>query len=61
MCLAKGHNAVPPLRLEPATLRSGVKQSTTEPLSLRSLNNRLEIKENFDQTARNQTCHFSYA
>ena len=32
MCLAQGHNAVPSLRLEPATLRSQVKHSTTEPL-----------------------------
>ena len=31
MCLAQGHNTVPPVRLKPATLRSGVKHSTTEP------------------------------
>ena len=30
--LAKGYNAVTPVRLEPAALRSGVKHSTTEPL-----------------------------
>ena len=30
--LAQGHNAVTPLRLEPAALRSLVKHSTTEPL-----------------------------
>ena len=32
MCLAQGHNAVIPVRLEPGALRSQVKQSTTEPL-----------------------------
>ena len=32
MCLAQGHNAVTPVRLEPAALRSRVKHSTTEPL-----------------------------
>ena len=32
MCLAKGHNAVMPVRLKPAALRSQVKHSTTEPL-----------------------------
>ena len=31
-CLAQGHNAVRLVRLKPATLRSGVKHSTTEPL-----------------------------
>ena len=31
MCLAQEHTAVPPVRLKPATLRSLVKQSTTEP------------------------------
>ena len=36
MCLAKDHNAVTPVRLEPAAPRSRVKHSTTEPL--RSLN-----------------------
>ena len=30
--LAQGHNTVTPVRLEPATLRSRVKHSTTEPL-----------------------------
>ena len=34
MCLAQGHNAVTPVRLEPAALRSRVKHSTTEPLRL---------------------------
>ena len=32
MCLAQGHNAVTPARLEPAALRSRIKHSTTEPL-----------------------------
>ena len=32
MCLAQGHNAVTPVRLEPAALQSRVKHSTTEPL-----------------------------
>ena len=31
-CLAQAHNAVPPVRLEPATPQSRVKHSTTEPL-----------------------------
>ena len=29
MCLAQGHNAVPPVRLELATPQSGVQHSTT--------------------------------
>ena len=32
MCIAQGHAAVSPVRLEPATLRSRVKHPTTEPL-----------------------------
>ena len=32
MCLAQGHKAVTPVRLEPAAHQSGVKHSTTEPL-----------------------------
>ena len=32
MCLAQGHNAVMPRRLEPTAPRSGVKHSTTEPM-----------------------------
>ena len=32
MCLAQGHNAVTPVRLEPAAPQSQVKHSTTEPL-----------------------------
>ena len=31
-CLAQGHNAVMPVRLEPLALRSRVKDPTTEPL-----------------------------
>ena len=34
MCLAQAHNTVTPVRLEPATLRSLVKHSTTEPRSI---------------------------
>ena len=30
MCLAQGHNAMTPVRLEPGTPRSSVKHSTTE-------------------------------
>ena len=32
MCLVQGHDAVMPMRLEPAAPRSRVKHSTTEPL-----------------------------
>ena len=32
MCLAQGHNAAMPVRLEPMAPRSPVKHSTTEPL-----------------------------
>ena len=32
MCLAQGHNAVTPVRLDPAALWSRVKHSTTDPL-----------------------------
>ena len=31
MCLAQGHNALTPMRLEPTTPQSRVKHSTTEP------------------------------
>ena len=34
MCLAQKHNPVTPMRLKPATTRSRVKHSPTEPLSL---------------------------
>ena len=33
MCLAQGHKAVMPVKLEPTTPRSRDKHSTTEPLS----------------------------
>ena len=36
MCLAQGYNAVPPVRIEPATPQSQVKHSTTEPLHPKS-------------------------
>ena len=32
MCLVQGHNVMTPVKLEPTTPRSLVKQSTTEPL-----------------------------
>ena len=38
MCLAQGHNAVTPVRLEPAAARSQVKHYKTD--QLRSLNQR---------------------
>ena len=37
MCLAQGHNAATPVRLEPAAPRSRVKHSTTEPLRYLSI------------------------
>ena len=37
MCLAEGHNAVTPVRLEPAVSRSQVKYSNTEPLRSRGI------------------------
>ena len=44
MCLAQGHNAVTPVRLEPSAPRSRVKHSTTEPL--RSLVYDMHLQEN---------------
>ena len=41
--LAQGHNAVTPVRLEPAALRSRVKHSTTEPLRSQKLLLRQQI------------------
>ena len=41
ICLAQGHNAVRPVRLEPAAPSSWVKHSTTEPLC--ALNSKLWI------------------
>ena len=49
MCLAQGHNALTPVRLEPAVLRSRGKQSTTEPL--RSLQKRVKQTKLKNQTA----------
>ena len=49
--LLKGHNAVTPLRFEPAALRSRVKHSTTEPL--RSQNQKLAM------SLRNDIMRFS--
>ena len=49
MCLAQGHNAVTPVKLEPAALRSQVKHSTTGPL--RSLQKRLNKTKLKNQAA----------
>ena len=38
MCIAQGHNAVPPVRLDPVALRSRAKQFTTK--SLHSLSDK---------------------
>ena len=46
MCLAQGHKAVTPERLEPAAPRSQVKHSTTEPL--RSHSHDIERKRNYE-------------
>ena len=45
MCLARGHNAVTPVRFEPAALLSQVKHSTTEPLCSLMLCNQLVAKD----------------
>ena len=55
MCLAQGHNAVTPVRLEPATPRSRVKHST-EPLRSLSvakiqMHSKKANNKNPDQTA----------
>ena len=42
--LLKDHNAVTPVRLEPAALRSRVKHSTTEPLRSLKINRRIKNK-----------------
>ena len=42
MCLTQGHKAVPPVRLEPRSLQSQVKHSTTEPRS--SINKKTVVK-----------------
>ena len=36
MCFSQGCNAAPPVRLKPATLRSQIKHSTTEPLRIKT-------------------------
>ena len=41
MCLAQGHNMVPPVRIEPRTSQFGVQCSTTMPLH--SLTNLLSL------------------
>ena len=51
MCLAQGHNAVTPVRLKPAALRSRVRHSTTEPVrslyhSITCLNGCKKFKKN---------------
>ena len=43
MCLAQGHNAVTPVRLESAAPLSRVKHSTTEPL--RSLRKKVSVRK----------------
>ena len=50
MCLAKGHNAVTPVTLEPAASRSRVKNSTTEPLRWHIKGKRVKYKSNMLQT-----------
>ena len=49
--LLKDHNAVTPVRLEPAALRSRVKHSTTEPL--RSLEKKKKKKKNIHNSTSN--------
>ena len=49
MCLAQGHNAVTPVRLEPVAPRSRVKHSTTEPLRSVSWKQTMcNLREQFD-------------
>ena len=56
MCLAQGHNAVTPMRLEPATPWSRVKHSTTEPLhSLTIIGNRICLFLSI-----NLNCHYHH-
>ena len=50
MCLSQGHNAVSPVRLKPATLRSQVKYCTTEPLGSPQ---DIERKQNSDTNQHN--------
>ena len=49
MCLAQGHNAVTPVRLQPAAPQSQVKHSTTEPL--RSLHLKLKMSDKICENA----------
>ena len=53
MCLAQGYNAVSPVRLEPATFLSPVKQSTTEPFALQA------FKKNGDEYKGRYQSHIS--
>ena len=56
MCLAQGHTAVPPVRHEPATHRSGVKHSTTAlPNFLRVCDPLIVTKNNPKYIVLNQT------
>ena len=48
MCLAQGHNAVTPVRLEPAAPRSWVKQSAIEELRSRVSGSELFAKVKAD-------------
>ena len=57
MCLAQGHNAVTPVRLEPAAPRSRVKLSTTEPL--RSL--LYNLNENETYYPKTLKCEMDFA
>ena len=51
--LAEGHNAVTPVRLEPAAPRSRVKHSTTEPLRSQNLDSNCRILQNDVPITRN--------
>ena len=51
MCLAEGHNAVTPVRLEPAASRSHVKHSNTEPLRSRGIDDEELVFTNFTSQA----------
>ena len=51
MCLAKGHNPVPPVRLKNANPRSRVKHSTTEPLCLQAKSYIHTLKLNNEKAA----------
>ena len=53
MCLAQGHHTVSPMRLEPATFCSPVKQSTTEPFAIQA------FKKNVDEYKGRYQSHIS--